>query len=332
MKHVFKISSLFFIVLILAGCNPLRQSSSLVLKGVVETQILSHYSEVSGKILKLPIELGQQVKAGDVIAEIDDSNEQYALEQLKAGLAKKQAVLADLQSTTDPAEIKQGENNVTLAQKAIERAQLASDRAKKDHETAQTLFSKGAIAQASLDDAKYKADLAELDLITAQTQLDSASQKLVLLKKGVDQEKIASAQADIDLTESQIRQEEEKLAKYKLTALGDGTIISSNFGLGALVSPGSNLADIAVETEKYLVAYLPEEYLSKIDYGQQLVIRSGSEEYKGTVSFIDLEAQYTPKDMQTSANKDKDSVKIKVKLANDSPLKVGESAELLIEK
>lgn len=332
MKRVLKISSLLFLILALAGCSSFQQSSNLVLKGVVETQILSNYSEVSGKIIKLPIELGQQVKAGDVLAEIDDRNEQYALEQLKAGLAKKQAALADLQSTTDPADIKQGENNVTLAQKAIERAQLASDRAKKDYETTQALFAEGAIAQSSLDDAKYKADLDELDLATAQTQLDNANQRLILLNKGVDQEKIASAQADIDLTESQIRQEEDKLTKYKLTALGDGTMISLSFGLGALVSPGSNIADIAVETEKYLVAYLPEEYLSKIDHGQELVIRNGKEESKGTVSFIDSEAQYTPKDMQTSANKDKDSVKIKVKLPKDSSLKVGENAELLVDK
>lgn len=332
MKRVLEISNLLFLILALAGCSSFQQSSNLVLKGVVETQILSNYSEVSGKIIKLPIELGQQVKAGDVLAEIDDRNEQYALEQLKAGLAKKKAALADLQSTTDPADIKQGENNVTLAQKAIERAQLASDRAKKDYETTQALFAEGAIAQSSLDDAKYKADLDELDLATAQTQLDNANQRLILLNKGVDQEKIASAQADIDLTESQIRQEEEKLTKYKLTALGDGTIISLNFGLGALVSPGSSLADIAVKTEKYLVAYLPEEYLSKIDYGQELVIRNGKEVSKGTVSFIDLEAQYTPKDMQTSANKDKDSVKIKVKLPKDSSLKVGENAELLVDK
>ncbi|AHF06113.1 HlyD family secretion protein [Desulfitobacterium metallireducens] len=332
MKHVLKISGLLVLILSLAGCSPFQQSSSIVLKGEVETQIIAHYSEVSGKIVKLPIELGKLVKAGDVIAEIDDSNEQYALEQLKAGLAKKQAALADLKSATDPAEIKQGENNVTLAQKAIDRAQLASDRAQKDYDTAQTLLSKEAIAQASLDDAKYKADLAQLDLATAQTQLDNASQKLVLLNKGADQEKIASAQADIDLTQSQIRQEEERLTKFKIKALGDGTIISSNFGLGAIVSPGSNLADIAVKTEKYLVAYLPEEYLPKVDYGQELVVRNGKEEYKGTVSFIDLEAQYTPKDMQTSANKNKDSVKIKVRLAEDSPLKVGESAELLIDK
>ena len=36
---------------------------------------------------------------------------------------------------------------------------------------------------------------------------------------------------------------------------------------------------------------------------QNVVIRSGENEFEGTISFTDVKAQYTPKDMQTSANK-----------------------------
>lgn len=319
-------------LLALGGCS--SSQTSKVLEGVVETTILSQYSEVSGKITKLPIELGQQVKAGDVIAIIDDSNEQYALEQLKTTLAKKQAVLAELNSAyIHPEEIKQGQNNVILAQKAVERALILNDKSKKDYETTRALYEGGGVAQSALDNAKYQLDLTALDIVTTQTQLDNANQKLALLNQGIDnKDKIASAQADIAQTESQIRQEKDKLAKYKITAISDGTIISKNYVLGDIVAPSYNLADIASEAEKVLVAYLPEDQLSNITYGQELVIKKGEKEYKGTVSFIDLEAQYTPKDMQTSANKNKDSVKIKVRLAADTPLKPGERAELLVNK
>lgn len=325
------ILQILLMILALGGCS---SNSNKVLEGVVETTILSQYSEVSGKIMKLPIELGQQIKAGDVIAIIDDSNEQYALEQLKATLAKKQAALAELNSAyIHPEEIKQGQNNVTLSQKAVERTQMLNDKAKKDYETTQALYEGGSIAKTTLDNAKYQLDLTEIDVATAKTQLDNANQRLALLNKGIDNKaKIASAQADIALTESQIRQEEAKLAKYTIAAISEGTIISKNYLLGDIVSPSYNLADIASNTEKYLMAYLPEEELHRISYGQELVIRSGKEEYKGTVSFIDVEAQYTPKDMQTAANKNKSSIKIKVRLAQDIPLKLGEKAELLVDK
>ena len=67
------------IFLILYGC---ASSSSLVLEGIVETNIYAHYSEVSGNQPQ-PIKLGQLVQAGEVLTILDDSNERYALEQLK---------------------------------------------------------------------------------------------------------------------------------------------------------------------------------------------------------------------------------------------------------
>lgn len=324
--------SLILFILVLSGCS--LSKSKDVLEGLVETKILAQYSEVPGKIIKLPIELGQEVKSGDVIAVIDDSNEKYALEQLKTTLVKKQATLAELNSAyIHPEEIKQGQNNVTIAQKAVERAQLLNDKAKKDYEMTQTLYEGGGISQSALDNAEYQLDLTEIDIVTMQAQLDNARQKLAMLNQGIDnKEKIAAAQADIAQTESQIRQEEEKLAKFKVTALSDGTVISKNYLIGDIVAPSYNLADIALDNEKYLVAYLPEDRLQDISYGKELVVKKGEKEYRGTVSFIDLEAQYTPKDMQTSANKNKDSMKIKVKLAADTPLKPGERAELILEK
>src|SRR5690606_857836 len=71
---------------VMGGCSPAEP----VFEGVVETSIYGHYSEVAGKIIELPVELGQEVKAGDVIAILDDTNERYNLEQLEKTLAKKQ--------------------------------------------------------------------------------------------------------------------------------------------------------------------------------------------------------------------------------------------------
>lgn len=327
MKKLLVTIILIYTLLSVGGC-----SSGLELEGVVETSIYSQYSEVTGRISKQPIELGQQVKAGDVIAEIDESNAQYALEQLKLTLTKKQATLDEILAGSNSAEIKQGQNNVKLAEIAYNNARLANDQTKKDLENAQILYEEGAISQSDIDKVKYQADLAAAAVASASAQLDNARQKLNLLREGARKEKIAFAEADVKLTESQIRQTEADLAKYKVKAVTSGTIISKNYLLGNIVNPGFNLADIASDSEKYLVAYLPEEYLNKISYGQQLVIKSGESAYQGVVSFIDVKAEYTPKEMQTSANKNKESMKIKIKLTEDIPLKVGERAKLIITK
>ncbi len=320
--------ALFLAVLLLSGCS----GSDLKLHGIVETEVYSQYCEVSGKILDFPATLGQKVKRGDIVAIIDDSNERYLLEQLQSGLNKKKAALADLQSAIDPAEIKQAQNNVTLAEQAYEGARLSLQLAQQKYSDIQALFEAGGISQTSCDDAKYQLDLATIAFASSGLQVDNARQRLIILQKGPDREKITAAQADIELTESQIRQSQANLSKYKIVALSDGIVITKNYLTGDMVNVGANLAEIASQQDKYLVAYVPVDSANLIDYGQELSIFKGKNEYKGTVSFIDLEAKYTPKDMQTSANKNKDSIKIKIKLAADNPLKPGEMAELVISR
>jgi len=280
----------------------------------------------------LPVEPGQEVRKGEVIAVLDDTNERYVLAQLEKTLAKKQALLAELTLGLDPEELKQGQNNVALAELAYENAQLTRDKIKQDYEDALALWKAGALAQAQLDQLKYQADLAEAAVETAAMQLDNARQKLALLQKGLPKEKIAGAQADVELTQIQIRQSRNNLAKYTITALCDGTVVNKNYLPGSIVSPGYNLIDIASATEKHLVIYVPKEYLPHLSYGQEVGILSGEQEYKGTVSFIDVKAQYTPKDLQTQANKNKESVKVRGSFSPKIPLKVGEKAEVIFRQ
>jgi len=317
---------LLLMVLSVSGCS----SSNLVLEGIVQTNVYSQYSEVAGRISGLSVDLGQMVKAGDLIAEIDAGNELYALDQLKTTLGKKQATLAGLKAGGTIAERKMSQNNVNLAQIALKNAELTDARTRKDYEDAKILFREGTISESDLDNVKYQADLAGAAVAAASLQLDNAKQQLILLEEGARKEEIAVAEADVRQTESQIRQAEENLTKYMIKAVADGTVISINYLAGNIVAPGYNLADIASEKEKYLVAYIPKEYLDRVSFGQELTLRSGKDEYSGKVIFIDVKAEYTPKEMQTSANKNKESMRIKVNLSEDNPLKVGERAELLI--
>lgn len=329
MKRLVPAFYLLLLIILMSGCSG---SKDLELSGVVETSIISHYSEVSGKIITMPLELGQEIKAGEIIAIIDDSGQQYALEQLQATAAKKQSMMKELLEGIDREQIKQAENNVLLAEKALESSRLTNELAQKSFDKAQKLFAAGGLSETALDEAEYKAEQAGIDITVKQAQLDNARQQLAILQKGVKQTQIDALQAEIDLTNSQIDQAQENLGKYKITALADGTVISRNYLLGNMVAPGYNIADIASLDDKYLLAYLPEEFLPDIDYGQEMLIKSGNEQFRGVISYIDSKAQYTPKEMQTAANKNKDSIKIKVRLDRDTSLKVGEKATLIINK
>lgn len=285
--------------------------------GVVEATVLSNTSEVSGKILEMPVEIGQHVSAGDVIAKIDSKAQEYAYEQLELALEMKKLALSEQEVSAGS----QRENSIAVARASYDSALSANQKAAQDYKNAQTLYSQGAITKDALDQAKVKADSAANALAAAKAQLDSAQSSTPA----------SSAQLDVELTESQLAQMKDTLEKFTVRAASDGIIMSKSYLPGDVVSPGFNLADIAADGEKYFMFYLPIEYVHSIDYDQVYTVEKDGEEYEAVMKYIDVESEYTPKDLQTAANKNRESVKIKLLLPQDCLLKPGQEAEIRLD-
>ena len=313
--------------LAVAGCA----AREPLLTGTVETAVLPHYAEVSGKLVLAPLALGQRVEKGDIVAVLDDSRERNNIEQLTATIARKQAVLDELLVGADANALKQADNNIKLAQQALSLAQTEHGRAEQDLQEAELLYAQGAAPEKLLKDARYRLDIAAEAVATAVTRLDNARQQAALAAKGVPQEKIDAARADLELSAIQLRQSEESLANYTVRALHSGIVISKNYHQGAMIAAGYDLTDIASEEEKYLVAYVPDEYFYDFAYGQEITMRLGEAEYVGTLVFLDLKAQYTPKENQSAANRNKTSYKIKILLPAVAPWLPGQTAEIVLE-
>lgn len=292
--------------------------SSQTYSGVVEATILSNTSEVSGKILEMPVELGQHVSKGDLIARIDDTDQKYAYEQLELTLEKKKLALSELQVGSGDT---QAQNSISIAQANYNSAAASSQKASLDYRNAQTLFNQGAISKDALDLAKVKADSAANSLAAAKAQLDNARSS----------SSSNSMELDVQQTEIQLQNMKDTLDKFSIYAVNDGVIMSKSYVLGDMVAPGYNLVDIAADGERYFVFYLPVDYVNSIDYGQTFKIEADGKDYDSVVKYIDVESEYTPKDMQTAANKNKESVKIKLLLPKDCPLKPGQEATLHLD-
>lgn len=314
-NHKKRILPLFVLILVIALIWFFNGIGGQTYTGVVEATILSSTAEVSGKILEMPIELGQHVSKGDLIAKIDDSKQKYAYEQLQLALEKKKLALSELQVGTGDT---QAENSISIAQANYNSAATNSQKAATDYQNAQSLYNQGAISKDALDQAKVRADSAASALTVAKAQLDNARSS----------SSATSAELDIRQTESQLQEMKDALNKFSICAVSDGVIISKSYVLGDMISPGFNLADIAADDERYFVFYLPVDYVRSIDYDQVYRIIAEGTEYDATVKYIDVESEFTPKDMQTTANKNKESVKVKLLLPEDCTLKPGQEAEI----
>ena len=97
------------------------------------------------------------------------------------------------------------------------------------------------------------------------------------------------------------------------------------------VNVTSNIADIAIDNDLYVIAYIPDKYLGKIKYGQKLRVISSVGTVEGEVIYIALNNEYTPKDKQSANDTKHKATKMKVKITDNSgTLKSGMVADIIV--
>lgn len=254
-------------------------------------------------------------------------------------------------------QIKQAEDEVSISETAVNSAQVNYDYIKDQYNNTSQLYDKDAVPKSTLDDAKLKLDTTSDQLSTAKYKLESAQQQLKLLqngstsesiniaqanydaanaqfnllKNGSTKQAIEAAQADLDQAVAQLNQAQNNLNNHNIVALNDGIVISKNFDLGDVVNVGSDIADIAISNELYVLCYIPDEHLDKISYNQSLNVVTSTGNQTGSVNYISLKHEYTPKDKQSTADSKHIATKIKVSINDsDGKLKSGMTADVQI--
>lgn len=311
------------------GKNLYLQLNDNTLNGVVETEIYSNISEVSGKIIKLDFEPGMNIKKGDVIAVIDDTALQFSLTQAEANLIKAKEALVGISGNADKNAVEAAVSAVKIAESGYENASLLYDKAKDDFEKNKLLYESGVISEAQLDNYKLSMDQASNSLNGAKAQIENSKSTLNSVVNGAGGDKIRSAKASIVLAQSQVDQIKDQIKKCTIKSNCDGTVISRNYVLGDFVNPGYDIIDIASLNDRHVKFYYPEDQIGSLVFGQELNFSSGENKYTGKVSFIDVEAKYTPVDMQTPSNKNKDSFVVKLKFDKNIPVKIGEKVKIV---
>ncbi|WP_459479154.1 HlyD family secretion protein [Clostridium saccharoperbutylacetonicum] len=291
------------------------------------------------------------------LEELQIGTRQEQIDQAEAQVRAAKAQVELLTSGNRTQQIEQAKNEVSIAQDAVNSAQTSYDYINTQYNNTNQLYQSGAVAKSTLDDAKYKLDTAstqlssaklkfestneQLSLLqegatsqaidTAKANYDAANSQLSLLKNGSTKQAIAAAQGDLDQVLAQLNQAQNNLNNCNLVALNDGIIISKNYELGDVVNIGSDVADIAISNDLYVLCYIPDQYLDKISYNQSLNVTTAIGNQTGTVNYIALKHEYTPKDKQSTSDSKHIATKIKVSITDsDGTLKSGMTANVEI--
>ena len=164
MKKINFVIALLVVSIILAACGsapaatPTLATAAQPLPAVVSASgkvLPSRWANLSfetgGLLVELKAQLGDQLKTGDLIARIDDTDARLAVAQAGAALVTAQAQLAQLKVGARPEEIAQAEQTVKAAAAAWQGAQAQYAQLRSGAQAADIAAAEAALAQAAVE-------------------------------------------------------------------------------------------------------------------------------------------------------------------------------------
>ncbi len=243
----------------------------------IEGAVIAISPQVSARVAKVYVSDNQLVHAGDLLVELDPTDYQVALDQMKgaeaaaagmveqakAGIVTAQSTIAQAQAELDSAQ-----TNYTNADQDLKRYKQLDERAKsKQAEDKAVAVQKAAAAAVAQAKAK---------VVSTQSQVVSA------------QASVAAAQGELEKARANTHGAEVKLCYCKIIAATDGRITNKNVDPGRYVTPAMPMFDI-VPPEVWVVANFKETQLAHMVPGQAVTISIDAypdRDYHGKVQSI----------------------------------------------
>jgi HlyD family secretion protein len=136
-----------------AGCRRGAADGPLRASGYVEATEVRVAPEVGGRILELPVDEGDRVSAGTVVARLDTADAELALQRVQAERAQASAQLQLLQAGARPEEVRQARAQAESAQADVAAAESELRSAEADLARFEALLASNAGSRKQRDDA-----------------------------------------------------------------------------------------------------------------------------------------------------------------------------------
>lgn len=229
-------------------------------------------SQVEGQVLSLTVDVGDAVKRGQIVAQLDDDLLVTALRQSEAELA------------TLRAEVARAQNQVSHARAQMERSRLELQQAQADSERQARLLQAGAIGAQQAEQARTTAQTAAQALRAAQEQVRT------------EQQAVAAAQSRVTAQQAVVAQNRERQSYTKLISPITGVVLEQVTEVGNLVRPGDEVLKLGDFSRVQVVVRVSELELAKIRLGQSVEVRLDAfpnQTFSGRVSRISPAADST---------------------------------------
>ena len=263
--------------------GPALAPSTVTVSGNIEAhESVLAFKTVQSRLVELPFDEGAWVKAGTLIARVDEADYRQQMAIARSVLEVQKRQIEAAQQNWDATRSTLLSDEADLAQK------------KSDADRAQILWKGGTVSTQARDQAQTASKQS-----AAMLQRDQA----LALAAG---HSVALAQANIDNADEMLRMAEIVLGYTTLVAPFDGVILVREAELGEIAAPGTPVVTLGDLDHVWLRAYINETDISRIRLGETATVTTDTypgKKYQGRISFISSEAEFTPKSVETHAER-----------------------------
>jgi HlyD family secretion protein len=307
-------------VALLGGCRRAPPHAG-ALQGIVELDQRVLGFEVGGRVTSVKAERGVEVHAGDVLATLDDTLERTARESRQAEAEAAQAELALIKAGSRPEEIRSMEAEVRAA--AATESLLRKNLAR-----GQLLLSSGAVTPASVETL-------EAQLQSAAAQRQALDERLRELRNGPRRQQIASAVARTASAVSGAKLEAERVGRFELRALEDGTVLDVHVRPGEIVAGGTPVLTVADVRHPFAEVFVPQGALDGIRVGTRASaeVDGVPHRFAAQVENVGRRTEFTPRYLFSERERPNLVVRVRVRIQDpEQRLHAGIPAFVAIER
>jgi HlyD family secretion protein len=314
------LAGLVTLVLVTQRTNSLADGQ-LVASGTIEVTEVRIGFRMPGTLTQRPVNEGESVAAGALIAALDSRELRSRLQEAEAGVRVTQAALAELESGFRTEEVAQ-------AQAAVHEAAVQAQNLKEQATRSRSLFDEGGISREQLDRDVTAAS-------AAGARYQSVQEKLHLLQRGHRGEQIDAARARLEQAQAAVETLRITLTEMSAHSPIPGVVTRVHAEVGETLAALRPVATIADLSRPRLRVYIPERQIGQVRLGARAEVAVDAwpeRRFPGHVSFVSSQAEFTPKNVQTLEERVKLVFAVDVQMENEEGiLKPGMPADVWID-
>lgn len=337
-----KIIALVGLVIIVSGLiwlgfryNIWGVKESLNYSGTIEATQMPVQAEQSAKIKAVLVNEGQDLSAGQVIAQLDNGQALIALDTAKGQVQQAEARLNDLLSGTRSQEVRRLQ--AVVAQTSANAQVIAQNIQFEEKNLADLnqLYTAGAISKKEVDAQQYKLDTLKAQYIGAQKQVEAAQASLDLALAGYTQPTIDAQKSAVEIARQAVKSAELALDKLEIKSPVNGRVLYKHVEPGQVVNAGARIVTLVDLNDLTVKVYVPEAKLNSVKVGGSALVSVDAypdKTFNGEVQYVSDKAEFTPKNVQTREERTSMVFAVKIRITEGKDLlKAGMPADVAFQ-